>query len=561
MFLSPLRNINAETASMPSLGNQYYAFGGSLPELSLTSLTRLLPSSGASDPNISSCPGLFTLLHPPLYVYPSQQHLATPFINANGSISFCSFLSGSSSLSNSQKSSSSRETGSTSDGQESKTTDKSSSADICSSSSIITGDVISEGENHGSTSSLTSHDGVKFPVYSPATPFIGYPRIITALPSLAVSTSSSHTTSSPVHSTAPQVCYSINSAANVMATNLGTLPCMASTSHQSLSSPASSHRHHILNTSATQAGTTPHSHLHHNHVLLDSKEGILGVGPGGVSYLAVNRPGVIQAAAPPPAAAPCMDMNCIKVEGDRCLTQNPVKLMPVVSMAMSDRLGPANGPLHTSVDMQTHLQHTSHTHSLEQSPKRDKPYKCDHPGCGRSFSFPAHLRSHVQQIHISYRPCKCDFPSCGKRFYTPQHLNVHRRVHTGERPFVCPYTECSKAFTTAGNLKNHIRIHTGERPYSCKFEGCSKCFAEMSSLKKHELTHTGEKPYKCRVCGKAFSQAGSRNTHERKHSRLDEGDDVEGGGSSRGSRRFRIKRISSSSSSLNDKPPVKSEPA
>lgn len=173
--------------------------------------------------------------------------------------------------------------------------------------------------------------------------------------------------------------------------------------------------------------------------------------------------------------------------------------------------------------------------------RKEKPYKCDYPGCGRYFSFPAHLRSHVQQIHISYRPCKCDFPGCGKRFYTPQHLNVHQRIHTGERPFVCPYAECAKAFTTAGNLKNHIRTHTGERPYACKFEGCTKRFAEMSSLKKHELTHTGEKPYKCRVCGKAFSQAGSRNTHERKHSRSEEEDE------GKLSRRYRIKRIASGS--------------
>ena len=174
--------------------------------------------------------------------------------------------------------------------------------------------------------------------------------------------------------------------------------------------------------------------------------------------------------------------------------------------------------------------------------ERDKPYKCDHPGCGRSFSFPAHLRSHIQQIHISYRPCKCEFPGCGKRFYTPQHLNVHRRVHTGERPFICPYADCGKAFTTAGNLKNHIRTHTGERPYACKYDGCLKRFAEMSSLKKHELTHTGEKPYKCRVCGKAFSQAGSRNTHERKHNPVsEEGGELTAEGSS--GRRYRIKRV------------------
>lgn len=151
--------------------------------------------------------------------------------------------------------------------------------------------------------------------------------------------------------------------------------------------------------------------------------------------------------------------------------------------------------------------------------KKEKPHVCDYPNCGRSFTFPAHLKSHIQQTHICHRPCQCDFEGCGKRFYTPQHLTVHRRVHTGERPFVCPYENCRKAFTTAGNLKNHIRTHTGERPYACKYPTCERRFAEMSSLRKHELTHTGEKPYACRMCNKKFSQAGSRNTHERRHNK------------------------------------------
>lgn len=523
---------------MPSLGNQYFAFGGSLPELSLTSLSRLLPNSGTTtDTSMSSCPGLFTLLHPPLYVYPSQQHLTTPFINANGSITFGSFLSGGSSLCSTQKapptSSESRE----------------GSSELNNGvphPSILTAseNKVNEGgysKLSDSSTSLSSNTSTNVSMFAPIVgPLVRPPPIVTSLPAFHTIADSAAAAADCVISNSNSVSTPIHST-HVSAPNLDTLACVATAPpHHPLTSPVSPHahpgQHHILHTTTTTTtGGAPHSQPHPH---IDSKEGILRMPTHFIS-----RPGVIQTANSIPVPS-------IKLERDaRMPSQDTLQPIPIFSNIAHGGLGQSEVHGHP---LSEHLPHGNS--SVLKRDGREKPYKCDHPGCDRLFSFPAHLRSHVQQFHISYRPCKCDFPSCGKRFYTPQHLNVHKRIHTGERPFVCPYPECNKAFTTAGNLKNHIRTHTGERPYSCKFDGCTKCFAEMSSLKKHELTHTGEKPYKCRVCGKAFSQAGSRNTHERKHARTDEGE-----GEAKGPRRFRIKRISSPSPS--DTALIKTEPA
>ena len=611
------RNLNAEAATMPSLGNQYFAFGGSLPELSLTSLTRLLPNSSANDPNISSCPSLFTLFHPPLYVYPSQQHLTTPFINANGSISFGSFLSSGTSLCSMQKTSSGGSNGngngitSSSSNQVTSSSSSGAAATSSNSSTIITGKANKVDDSPGAygRAPLAAQqqgnqpsDAVKLStMYSP---IIGGAQVITALPGFSTiaaargfnsdptatatgvpqsnsSTITSHTITASTHSNLTPL-YSTAVAPTSTVThvaapncNLNTLACVATAQmqqqqqRQGMSPDPRPPPHHLP---ITHPSTDPHLHQPHqphqpHHAAAttptptgagggvlgsattpthDSKEGILAAMHGSAgantgTAIEVYNIGGNSAAALIPGA---VNVNRIEIKGDHSgrLTQSPVD--------MSQPHGHGVAPLMPMDMSQPHLQAQQQADmspggsgGMKLKKEKDKPYKCDHPGCGRSFSFPAHLRSHIQQIHISYRPCKCEFPGCGKRFYTPQHLNVHRRVHTGERPFICPYADCGKAFTTAGNLKNHIRTHTGERPYACKYDGCLKRFAEMSSLKKHELTHTGEKPYKCRVCGKAFSQAGSRNTHERKHNPVAEEGDVPGDQVGKSNRRYRIKRV------------------
>ncbi|XP_036983813.1 zinc finger protein 410 isoform X2 [Artibeus jamaicensis] len=119
-------------------------------------------------------------------------------------------------------------------------------------------------------------------------------------------------------------------------------------------------------------------------------------------------------------------------------------------------------------------------------PQVEKRLKCTVEGCNRTFVWPAHFKYHLK-THRNDRSFICPAEGCGKSFYVLQRLKVHMRTHNGEKPFMCPESSCGKQFTTAGNLKNHLRIHTGE------------------------------KPHQCQVCGKTFSQSGSRNVHMRKH--------------------------------------------
>ena len=58
-------------------------------------------------------------------------------------------------------------------------------------------------------------------------------------------------------------------------------------------------------------------------------------------------------------------------------------------------------------------------------------------------------------------------PTCNKAFSRPSSLRIHSHSHTGEKPFKCQHAGCGKAFSVRSNMKRHERgCHGGGSPDS-----------------------------------------------------------------------------------------------
>ena len=76
---------------------------------------------------------------------------------------------------------------------------------------------------------------------------------------------------------------------------------------------------------------------------------------------------------------------------------------------------------------------------------------------------------------------------------TAVNTNLGCRLSTGDKPYACDHPGCGAAFSRLGNLSVHRRSHTGEKPYVCEHLGCGAAFSNSSHLTRHRHTHTGDK--------------------------------------------------------------------
>lgn len=81
---------------------------------------------------------------------------------------------------------------------------------------------------------------------------------------------------------------------------------------------------------------------------------------------------------------------------------------------------------------------------------------------GADYGMPPEPHAMMSQFNAKMSPIaqkkhKCKI--CEKRFTRPSSLQTHMFSHTGEKPFACDHDGCGRHFSVVSNLRRHRKVH------------------------------------------------------------------------------------------------------
>lgn len=144
-------------------------------------------------------------------------------------------------------------------------------------------------------------------------------------------------------------------------------------------------------------------------------------------------------------------------------------------------------------------------------PSKVFPYACE--VCTRTFRIPSSLQTHLK-MHAQDRKYHCG--QCNSSFKRNEHLRIHiQRVHLKEKPYKCDHKNCHKSFSQIGDRNIHLQSHSSSKPHVCTY--CGKCYRLQKALRAHvKIIHTGERKFQCNLCKAEFQTYTALSGHTTK---------------------------------------------